>query len=622
MPIAPGSTTTMYVIQEKIAIRDKAQIGGKIIGNLKKNEKITVFVETIKSTSGGFKWKKILIDEKKEKTGYITSEYISTKTAFIGANKVNDKGEKEPNEKVSDKDKTTQELKEKQTTAPGDTVTTTTMPTDDDVNMYSDTPYTSYEGFSSGDRLSDEYNVNPFEIDDLLTDNIVGIYGMPYQFMPTVDIRLKNKKDVGPANQAGIGRKYAEKIVSTMPLLLLTPGVPKFLKNYTNEEREGILNRLLDYFGSKSTIKTEINDIINKPGRYYSFDFNYAQYFNYVESLLWAGAKFMGIENEKVTIGNLSGKLGDFKWRSATNSKLSQYISGKQYIPFYIESIDSVNESFSTETGQSSLAGSLNNLADLSREVQFITGNYTNHTVGIQNMEDYNSAMKSLDNLLSNSIFKKSKFINSIADSAATIAAGGKLYFPEIWNDTTYTKSYDINIKLRTPDGDMLSWFLNIFVPLIHLICMAAPRELKNPNMYLSPFLVRAYYKGAISCDMGIITSLDINKGKEGSWTLDGLPTEVDINMNLKDLYNVFSISDAMYSTSQFVKNIGMIDYLASTCGISINKPELTRSIELYFMLKGSIYGTGLNRTWSYISQGFDRFLTNILYKFDVGSSK
>ena len=85
---------------------------------------------------------------------------------------------------------------------------------------------------------------------------------------------------------------------------------------------------------------------------------------------------------------------------------------------------------------------------------------------------------------------------------------------------------------------------------------------------------------------MGIITSLSITRGREKAWTLDGLPTEVDVSMELKDLYKMLSIT-SYTSAGSFVNNIGLMDYIANMCGININEPDFTRSVEIYCMLKG-----------------------------------
>lgn len=80
---------------------------------------------------------------------------------------------------------------------------------------------------------------------------------------------------------------------------------------------------------------------------------------------------------------------------------------------------------------------------------------------------------------------------------------------------------------------------------------------------------------------MGIVTDLNLSLGKEGSWTLDGLPSEVDVDMTIKDLYNVMAMTPSD-QTTEFLNNTMFLNFLASSCGVSINKPDLERSVDLY----------------------------------------
>ena len=86
---------------------------------------------------------------------------------------------------------------------------------------------------------------------------------------------------------------------------------------------------------------------------------------------------------------------------------------------------------------------------------------------------------------------------------------------------------------------------------------------------------------------MGIITSLNISKGKEGSWTLDGLPTEVDIDLTIKDLYNQMAMATENQGRD-FLANTTFLNYMANACGISINKPDLERSVTVWMMTKSN----------------------------------
>lgn len=115
------------------------------------------------------------------------------------------------------------------------------------------------------------------------------------------------------------------------------------------------------------------------------------------------------------------------------------------------------------------------------------------------------------------------------------------------------------------------------------------------------------------NCDMGIITDLSLSLGKEGSWTLDGLPSEVDVDMTIKDLYNVMAMTPSD-QTSEFLNNTTFLNFLASSCGVSINKPDLERSIDLYLMLKKNYWSDRLTgySFWQKATQGIQNKLYNL----------
>ena len=83
-------------------------------------------------------------------------------------------------------------------------------------------------------------NTNQSNASKLLTNNLTGIYGIPYQFMDTVDRRL--------SDDTTFGRKYAEKIVGRMPLLFLTPGRQEFMTEFNKTDKKNVLNKLVDKY--------------------------------------------------------------------------------------------------------------------------------------------------------------------------------------------------------------------------------------------------------------------------------------------------------------------------------------------------------------------------------------
>lgn len=429
----------------------------------------------------------------------------------------------------------------------------------------------------------------------LFIKNVRGIYGLPYQYMPVADTRLSGSE---------FGRKYAERIVSRMPLLLLTPGKPKFMSGFSKEEKKSILQ----YAKSKNSDSTLDQLLNNEKGKFYSFEFAYKEYYKFVNSMCQMVARYLGIQNETID----GTKLDRYKWQNYANNSLKSFISNKDSVAFYLDSESSVTETFSNNTGESQLSSSVNSISDMSREIQFLLGGTAGKEFEMLKSENYDASIEEFDKFTSKytSILPE-KLVNNLKHGFMTVATGGKMLFPEIWNDSDFSRSYSISIKLRSPDADVLSLFMNIFVPIIHLIGLAAPQQL-GPNGYKSPFLVRAYYKGFFNCDMGIITNMSINRGDKGKWTVNGLPTEVDINLDIKDLYQMMSINSSD-KPLELMQNTILLDYLANMCGVNINKPDILRTIDIYYT---QFTNKIINKATFDGFLGVDQWLSNMASKF------
>lgn len=441
-------------------------------------------------------------------------------------------------------------------------------------------------------------------VDSIIINNLNGIYGIPYQFMESVDPRLSKTNS--------LGRKYTEKIMSKIPLLCITPGTAEFMSNYSKDEQRGLLAALLN-----EGKETAIGDIIRKNGRYFTFAFDYNEYYKYVNGFAWAGARFLNIQDVVLTIGNQQAIASEFDWGKALNPNLKATFTSQEFIGFYMDSPDSVSESISNTTTQSQLSNAVNGFSDMAKELNFLLGSTAGKTLDILDADQLSSSMEGIyqfaDNYLNGSnLFKR------VASGFATVATGGKLIFPEIWSDTDFSRSFDITIKLRTPDMDTMSWYINNYIPLCHLLSLAAGHQIKdNPNGYDKPFLVRAYYKGMFNVDMGIVTGMSIRKGKEAAWNADGLPTELDIDLEIKDLYNMLAIVDAS-EPKEFVTNNLLMDYIANTCGININQMDIERSLEIYTILTTNKFKQLPNRIGRTIHDGVDNLIKNV---YEAGMS-
>lgn len=458
--------------------------------------------------------------------------------------------------------------------------------------------------YVSEDSLSYYINAeyDDTNIEDLLTTDLNGIFGIPYQFMPTVDRRLSGTE---------LGRKYADKIVSRLPLLFLTPGKQTFMEDFSSDDASSVLSYLTGTISGLSS--GDVSDLITGKGKYYSFEFDYRTYFEYVNIMCQSVAYYMGINDEMVSVGgHKPKKLSNIDWSTATSDAFKTYFSASENIVFYLDGMTEVSESFSNSTTESSLASTINGFSDTAKEIQFILGGtdsvISNLLSGATDVtSSITSSLSSVVGTFGGGI------LSSLCDSGVTsVLKGGKIIFPEIWQDSQFDRSYSLNIKLRSPDHDSLSIFLNILVPYIHLLALCLPRGIEDdPNAYTSPFLVKAFCKGMFNVDMGMITSMSVTKGAECCWNDDGLPTQIDISLEIKDLYSSLFMTGYQNKMKNIVSNTSMMDFLANMAGLNLAQMEMGRRVTMYIQLTKSRFMTTPSRIWT----RFDQKISNLMNK-------
>lgn len=452
--------------------------------------------------------------------------------------------------------------------------------------------------------------------DGLRVKDLTGILGMPHQFLPITDPRLDGSKDYG-----AFGRVYAEKIIKPIPLLLLTPGTASFMTSYTKTQRNTVLSAMQGL--TTGELDTLVN---NNSGKYYSLKFAYKDYFYYVNAMLKSAAYFLDIQDVEYQ-GTL---LKDFNWLTYNgdedgdifgNSGLKRYLGTYAgAIPMYVDAGNTVDDSFGNSTTESQLASSLNNLSEMGRELNFIVGN-VGGMAGLK-LDALTGSDVLNDNIMNatsqiDSLLGQGNVLSNILGKAETVLAGGRMVFPEIWSDSSFSRSYSCKMKLVSPSGDKLSIYLNILVPLFFLLGFVLPRQSQG-QAYFSPFLCRGYCKSLFNIDMGIFTDLSVTKGDEGAWTIDGLPTVVDVSFTIKDLYSgLFMSKMELKNDYSIMSNTAELDYIANCCGININEPATIRTIKMYMSIikdaPGQFASLGI---FTGVTQFINNKLNNIFGKF------
>lgn len=540
----------------RLHIRSGPGISYSIVGYLYNGDK--KIIDQQKTTSGGQIWSR-----------------IEGTTKWIAKTDVNGNGSYY---------KVTKNLESQQTTQPvEDDEPTSTNSNDDTGKDY---------GISASDLKSlinaQQATITPDSINNRLL-------GLPYQFLDTADMRIDKNNDMG--------RLFCYNIFAEAPILTILPGTTKFLPDYKKSEKE-IFGNLWEGMNNgdanaESALKNLIDD--NSESRYFDFEPDYGSYIKYVNLMCRVTAILLGIGDEtppgidtpykqfdwgnykyfnnyKLTSGdspNIFDKITNDVASTLINA-VDQSITGShQYLSIYVDPSSSFNESTSNETSKSALEGKFDEMESKIKEYSFFAysnalGNELSTIQGwISNIMDGIASIGSEDGFL-NSLLGKGK---------QEIVYGSNLIFPEIWQDSEYNKSYTINTTFMSPYGDKESVYLNCLVPMLHLLALSLPKQ-TTANTYTSPFLVKMFSKGWFSCDMGIVESIQIDKGPDESWTVDGLPTCIKVTMTVKDLYSQLMLSPSN-SPSLFFSNQGMIDFLGATCGVDLSRPSIELKIKI-----------------------------------------
>lgn len=458
-----------------------------------------------------------------------------------------------------------------------------------------------------------------FESKDIRAEGIIGILGAPHQFTAITDPRISgvvfdkdNNKIVASKDHrlddTYLGRNYATHIIKMMPLLIITPGNPVFNMTGTFQSKR---NGFQELWNAINGIESQQGSLVYS-GKYYSIEFDYINYYKYVNLMLRAAAVFLGIDKEQYQ----GISLNNVNWYKVTNSRSEEaesvnnphysYIAnilrdlfgrtgeintGNDCVMLYANCGESVQESYGNDITQSQFAGMINSLSDQAREYQFIAGGIGTALVGgSETINNYRRGSGGIIDSIRGAFDGLSADwmptgIQKIAGSLTALLAGGRLVFPDIWSNSSFSRTYSVNMKLVSPSGDRLSVYFNILVPLYHILALCLPKQAyQNSQGYEAPFILRCYYRGMFNIDMGMIQSLSVTKGADGEWTKDGIPTVAEIQFEIKDMYHEMFMSQ---NALELFNNVTEMDYIANCCGINVNSSEATRAWKLYRTIEG-----------------------------------
>ena len=246
-----------------------------------------------------------------------------------------------------------------------------------------------------------------------------------------------------------------------------------------------------------------------------------------------------------------------------------------QYIPFMIHKDVTVSESISNSTQQNPLQSTLNGIASENEAAKY------NNNQTVSKDDNVISATKAqVEGMVKNATAALMR-----GESGTVISGEGRIALPEIWTDSTFSRSVSMSFKFTSPYGNDLSIFENAYIPFILLFCMAMPRQI-GAKTFTTPFIVRVNAKGMFSVPMGIIESMSIERGEDrNSWNTSDRPRTIKCNLSIKD------ITPTMMMTMNrgvffplFAGNDGFTSYLNTLGGLSIKDAgELQNTVKKFW---------------------------------------
>ena len=151
---------------------------------------------------------------------------------------------------------------------------------------------------------------------------------------------------------------------------------------------------------------------------------------------------------------------------------------------------------------------------------------------------------------------------------------------------------------------------------MMFLVALVLPRQ-ATVNSYVTPFMVRANVPGFFTCDMGMVRDMQITRGGSNgdAWSVNGLPTEVTISMNIEDLYSSLSMSNfrskkAIYN---FLYNGALFDYIGNQCGLNMRSSEWKKKLDLLNTLVSNLPSDVIEYGSMYAAEGAATSIAKIM---------
>lgn len=422
--------------------------------------------------------------------------------------------------------------------------------------------------------------------DTLSSMDLTGLIGAPPTFSYLADPRL-------PGDNYGF--MYNDKFIRRGTFAAVTVGKADFLPKTSGKEKDKVVSDLASGKLNEDDLSKTLKDY--KSSQLYEFKKDMASYWQLVRGLITTTSRLIGVDEFAPQLYPGVTSFADINWGERASPFLQSMLSGTaamqsdalggdgkevssidsamwKFVPIYTDGILESDENVNSSTSKSMIEGMLNNnpLKNMSREMSAIAGTRADVDFSKFTTDDKDEKVSASDYITDNGLgglFKSG--VNTL---------NVNMKFPEVWQDSAYDKTYRMKIQLSTPYGDPLSVMNNIMIPLCHILPFGMPRQAVFSNAYHTPYIIKLFSRGHANTMLGMVTSMSIVKNPN-TISINGLPTDISIELTIKDLMPMFAIP---YETSKIFKfettvgkimsSAGLMNYLATISGYNVSDTE------------------------------------------------
>lgn len=276
---------------------------------------------------------------------------------------------------------------------------------------------------------------------------------------------------------------------------------------------------------------------------------------------------------------NLNDNSAGLEGHEDETNTLENLLRNVHYVQFYCDPSSDVNEGIGNTTKESSLKGAFNSIGDTAKDIMFMAnsgGLSENHNLNTLGEKFLDSIGEALGTGVGTINSEAGTLVSRLFSTGSNLIKGDNVIMPDIYSNSQYTKDYSITIPLRAMYGNKYSIYMDVLVPLCHILGLVLPKA-TTANTFASPFLVKVFMPGKFTCNMGIVTSVTLEKNND-SRNVDGLCTEMIATLSITDLYSDLTMTPSN-DPLLFINNSSLVEYLAINCGLDLVNSNFTKKM-------------------------------------------